>query len=179
MSLAYLSLGSNVDRERMLPEAVRRLASHGRIVAVSSIYETAAIGNPGDPSYFNAAVILETQLAPAELKRQVLQPLEEVLGRQRTPDPNSPRTIDVDVSLFDDQILTLGKRRIPDPEILLYPHIAVPLADVAPGLRHPETGETLAEIAARLSAESFQRLVRRDDVAAFEARREDESGGQI
>ena len=164
MNFAYLSLGSNLDRERCLPEAVRLLAEHGRLVAVSPVYETPAMGNPGDPSYFNAAVILETDLSPAELKQQVLQPLEHLLGRQRTSDPNAPRTIDVDISLFDDKVLTLGIRRIPDPEILLYPHIAVPLADVAPDTRHPETGETLARIAARMTAGSTQGLVRRDDV---------------
>ena len=167
MNFAYLSLGSNVDRERNLPEAVRRLAVQGRIVAASPVYETQAIGNLDDPSYFNAAVILETELSPAELKQQVLQPLEHLLGRQRTSDPNAPRTIDVDISLFNDEVLTLGKRRVPDPEILLYPHIAVPLADVAPAYRHPETGETLAGIAARMIASSEQQLVRRDDVTLF------------
>ena len=80
MNFAYLSLGSNVDQERYLPEAVRQLAVHGQLVAASPIYETPAIGNPGDPSYFNAAVILETELSPAELKQQVLQPLEHLLG---------------------------------------------------------------------------------------------------
>jgi 2-amino-4-hydroxy-6-hydroxymethyldihydropteridine diphosphokinase len=167
MSLAYLSLGSNVDRERMMPEAVRLLAEHGRLVAASPVYETPAVGNLGDPSYFNAAVILETPLSPAELKAQVLQPIERRLGRQRTADPNAPRTIDVDIALFDAEVLTLGKRRIPDPEILLYPHIAAPLADVAPDTVHPETGETLAQIAARVIACSAQRLVRRDDVVLW------------
>jgi 2-amino-4-hydroxy-6-hydroxymethyldihydropteridine diphosphokinase len=166
-NFAYLSLGSNIDREHNLPEAVRLLAVHGRIVAVSAVYETPAIGNPGDPSYFNAAVILETELSPAELKQQVLQPLEQRLGRQRTSDPYAPRTIDVDISLFNVEMLALGKRRIPDPEILLYPHIAVPLADVAPDYRHPETGETLACIATRIIANSKQHLVRRDDVVLF------------
>lgn len=165
MSLAYLSLGSNIDRERMIPEAVRLLAAHGRIVAVSPVYETAAMGNAGDPAFFNAAVILETALEPAALKQDVLRPLEDQLGRQRTADPNAPRTIDVDISLFDAEILSLGRRRIPDPEILLYPHIAVPLADTAPTLCHPETGETLADIARRVAASSTHQLIRRDDIA--------------
>lgn len=165
MALAYLSLGSNVDREHMLPEAVRYLAQHGRLVAVSHVYETAPIGNLDDPPYFNAAVVLETALEPADLKERVLKPLEQALGRQRTPDPNAPRTIDVDISLFDDRIVTVGNRRIPDPEILVYPHIAVPLADVAPGNHHPETGEKLSDIAARLLADAPQAPLRREDIA--------------
>jgi 2-amino-4-hydroxy-6-hydroxymethyldihydropteridine diphosphokinase len=123
------------------------------------------MGNPNDPAFFNAAVILETALDPANLKEHVLEPLENALGRTRTSDPNAARTIDVDISLFDDAILTLGKRRIPDPEILCYPHIAVPMADVAPALRHPETGEMLSDIATRVLAASAQKPIRRDDVA--------------
>ncbi len=164
MSIAYLSLGSNLDKERNLPAAVRLLATHGRLLAVSAVYETAAVGNPGDPAFFNAAVALQTNLPPAELKQQVLARVEQQLGRQRSPDPNAPRTIDVDISLYDDAILDLGKRHIPDPEIMLYPHIAVPLAELAPQYRHPETGETLAQIAARVAAAAGQPLLRRDDI---------------
>ncbi len=164
MAIAYLSLGSNLDKEHNLPAAVRRLAAQGRLLAVSAVYETAPVGNPDDPSFFNAAVALETKLPPAELKQQVLARIEQQLGRQRSADPNAPRTIDVDISLYDNAILNLGKRQIPDPEILCFPHIAVPLADLAPNYRHPETGETLAEIAARLTAAAGQPLLRRDDV---------------
>ena len=168
MPTAYLSLGSNLDRERNLPAAVGLLAAHGRLLAVSAVYETAPVGNPDDPAFFNAAVALETDLPPAELK-QALAAVEQQLGRQRSADPNAPRTIDVDISLYDDAVVDLGKRRIPDPEILLYPHIAVPLADVAPAYRHPETGETLAEIAARVAAAAGQPLLRRDDISLMPA----------
>jgi 2-amino-4-hydroxy-6-hydroxymethyldihydropteridine diphosphokinase len=165
MSIAYLSLGSNLDKEHNLPAAVRLLAGHGRLLAVSAVYETAPVGNPGDPSFFNAAVALETELQPAELKGRVLAHIEQQLGRQRNADPNAPRTIDVDISLFDDAILDLGKRHIPDPEILRYLHIAVPLADVAPDYRHPETGEILAQIAARVATDAGQPPLRRDDIS--------------
>ena len=96
--------------------------------------ERPAISNPGDPSYFNAAVILETELSPAELKQQVLQPLELLLGRVRTSDPNAPRTINVDISLFDKKNKS-GQTAHPGPkEILLYLHIAVPLRRCGAGL---------------------------------------------
>ncbi len=162
MNRAYLSLGSSLDKERNLPAGVRLLAQHGRILAVSAVYETDPVGNPNDPTFFNAALILETPLDPQTLKETVLRSVEEQLGRQRTSDPNAPRTFDADISLFNDQILELGRRRIPDPEILLYAHIAVPLAEIAPDYRHPETGELLTEIARRLSTGA--RLLRHDDV---------------
>lgn len=164
MNQAYLSLGSNLDKERNLLACVRLLANHGRLLAVSPVYETTPIGNPDDPSFFNAAVILHTSLSASDLKEQVLRQVEAQLGRQRSEDPNAARTIDVDISLFNDQVLVLGKRRIPDPEILLYPHVVVPLADVAPFYRHPETGETLAAIACRVQSEASQSLLCRPDV---------------
>lgn len=91
--------------------------------------------------------------------------MEDQLGRQRTSDPNAPRTFDADISLFNDEILDLGRRHIPDPEILLYAHIAVPLAEIAPNYRHPETGETLAAIARRVSLDTT--MIRRDDVSLW------------
>ncbi len=165
MPIAYLSLGSNLDKERNLPQAVRLLAAQGRLLAVSAVYETAPVGHPDDPAFFNAAVALETALPPAELKQQVLAGIEQQLGRQRSADPNAPRTIDIDISLYDQAILDLGKRHIPDPEILCFAHVAVPLAELAPGYRHPETGETLAQIAQRVTLAAPQPPRRRDDVA--------------
>lgn len=165
MPIAYLSLGSNLDKERNLPQAVRLLAAHGRLRAVSAVYETAPVGNPDDPAFFNAAVALETDLPPAELKQQVLAGIERQLGRQRSADPNAPRTIDIDISLYDQAMLDLGKRHIPDPEILRFAHVAVPLAELAPDYRHPETGETLAQIAQRVTEATPQPPRRRDDVA--------------
>jgi 2-amino-4-hydroxy-6-hydroxymethyldihydropteridine diphosphokinase len=165
MPIAYLSLGSNLDKEHNLREAVRLLAAHGRLVAVSAVFETAPVGNPDDPTFFNAAVALETELSPAELKQQVLATIEQRLGRQRSADPNAPRTIDIDLSLYDDAILALGARQIPDPDILRFAHVAAPLADLAPAYRHPETGETLAAIAQRVGAAAGQpSVLRRSDV---------------
>ncbi|HRX01885.1 MAG TPA: 2-amino-4-hydroxy-6-hydroxymethyldihydropteridine diphosphokinase [Anaerolineae bacterium] len=165
MNRAYLSLGSSLDKERNLRAGVGLLAEHGRVLAVSSAYETAPIGNPDDPTFLNAALILETPLEPQALKETVLRAVEDRLGRQRTSDPNAPRTFDVDISLFNDEIFDLGRRHIPDPEILLYAHIAVPLAEIAPNYRHPETGETLVAIAHRVSLDTT--MIRRDDVSLW------------
>lgn len=164
MNLAYLSLGSNIDKERNLPEAVRLLAEHGRVLAVSTVYETPPVGNPDDPAFFNAALILETALGAGELKAEVLGAVERQLHRTRNADPNAPRTIDVDISLFNDAILDLGKRHIPDPEILRFAHIVAPLAEIAPDYRHPETGQTLRDIAAQVLQAAGQSLHPRPDI---------------
>lgn len=152
MTRALLLLGSNIDREANFCRAAHRLTELVRVVAFSPVYETEPIGDPSQPCFLNAVALVETELAPEELKAQVSDRIEEELGRTRGPNKNAPRTIDLDVILYDDQILRLQGRQIPDPELLRYPHIARPAADVAPDWVHPETGDTLRTIAERLSA---------------------------
>ena len=152
----FLALGSNINAEHNLQAAVRRLASRFHLRAVSPVYETAPVGKTDQPNFLNAAASIETDLAADELK-QALQAIEQELGRVRTDDKNAPRTIDLDISLFDAQVLDLEQRHIPDPDILRYPHIARPLADLAPQQRHPETGQTLQEIAQGLPTGDLRR----------------------
>jgi len=148
---AYILLGSNIDKEWNLPAAVRLLRERCRVVAVSSVYETLPVGRTDQPTFLNAAVLIETPLSPAALKWQVLRPIETQLGRVRTDDPNAPRTIDLDLVLFDDAVFELDGSPIPDPAILKHPHVTLPLAEIAPDYVHPVTGQTLAEIASRLA----------------------------
>jgi len=164
MTRVFIALGSNINSEVNIQEAVRRLSSRCRLLAVSPVYETAPVGKTDQPNFLNAAALIETDLTAAELKTQVLQVIEQELGRVRTEDKNAPRTIDLDIALFGDQVLDVGSRHIPDPEIFKYPHIAVPLADLAPQQLHPETGRTLLEIAQGLPASG---LVRRPDVVPW------------
>lgn len=150
---AFLALGSNIEPETNLPRCVALLCEHCRVVAVSRVYETAPVGFTEQANFLNAAVLVETSLGPADLKVEVLGDIEAQLGRVRTENKNAPRTIDVDIALFNAEVLEVGARRIPDPEILEFGHIALPLADLAPDYRHPETGQTLAEIAAPFSSD--------------------------
>jgi 2-amino-4-hydroxy-6-hydroxymethyldihydropteridine diphosphokinase len=159
----FVSLGSNIDSERSMHGAVQRLEQHCTVLAVSPVYETAPVGKTDQPSFLNAAVLIETGWTTAELK-EVLQSIEHEMGRVRTEDKNAPRTIDLDISLFDDEISDLAGRHIPDPEILRYPHIAVPLADLVPHQRHPETGQTLEEIARSLPGGG---MVKRPDIVLW------------
>jgi 2-amino-4-hydroxy-6-hydroxymethyldihydropteridine diphosphokinase len=157
----FVALGSNINPERNFPEAVRLLSSRCTLVAVSPVYETAPVGKTDQPSFLNAAVLIETELSAQELKTQVLQRIEQQLGRVRTADKNAPRTIDLDITLFGDEVLDIGHRHIPDPDLLRYPHVAVPMADLAPDYVHPESGQTLKEIAESISSHN---LARRPDV---------------
>jgi 2-amino-4-hydroxy-6-hydroxymethyldihydropteridine diphosphokinase len=154
---AIISLGSNVNKEENLPASIRLLAKWCRVVAVSPVYETLPVGLPDQPNFFNAAVIVETEMQPAALKKAVLSYIEERLNRIRTGNRNAPRTIDLDLALFNDEVREYDGHEVPDPDVLHFAHVAVPIADMAPKMRHPQTGETMAKIAARLMHEATAR----------------------
>lgn len=161
---AFISLGSNIEPEHNLQEAVQRLAVCSRLLAVSPVYETQPVGTTDQPNFLNAAALIETHLTPFTLKTRVLQAIEHDLGRVRTADKNAPRTIDLDISLFGGRVWEVQNRHIPDPEILQFAHIAQPLADLAPQQCHPETGQTLLEIAQSLPSSG---MVRRPDLVLW------------
>ena len=149
MARAFIALGSNIEPEANLPRAVGALRALGRVAAVSRVYRNAAIGAAPAPEFLNAAVLLETGLEPLEL-RAALRRLEAEAGRVRGPDRYAPRTLDLDLVLYDDRVIEQAGLRIPDPDLLTRAHLAVTAAELDPGFVHPQTGETLGEIAGRL-----------------------------
>lgn len=157
---AYFVIGSNHEPERHLPAAIPLLAEYGRIVAVSAAYESPAWEGADEPHYLNAAVVLETSLMASAIFEEAVPAIERRLGRDRTSETNR-HPIDVDLVLLDDVILDLGHHRLPEPDVLERPYLAIPLARVAPSLVFPGDGRTLREI-----ADSFDdpRIRRRDDV---------------
>jgi len=152
-----ISIGSNIDKEINLPLAVQLLAQKCNLIAASPIYETIPVGLINQGNFFNAAVLVETDLDPRQFKQQVLIPIEQELNRPRTAEKNAPRTIDLDISLVNDEIRDIDqKHHLPDPDILKFPHVAVPIADLLPDMPHPETAEPLSAIAARLMANTAE-----------------------
>lgn len=168
MNTAYLALGSNIDPEANLQAALRLLSQASRLRAISSVWETRPVGYLDQANFLNMAVIIDSELAALALKAQVLQGIERALKRVRQANKNGPRTIDLDLVLFNRQILRLGQQRIPDPDILVRPFLAIPLAEIAPDYRHPETGQTLAEIAARFRPEPAEMVLRADLAQPFQ-----------
>jgi 2-amino-4-hydroxy-6-hydroxymethyldihydropteridine diphosphokinase len=146
-NLAYLSLGSNIEPEKNLPQAIERLAGLGRLLAVSPVWETPPLGAADQPNFLNAATLVETEQTAEAFKREVIRRIERDLGRVRGANKYAPRPIDIDIILFNQQIFDLDNHHIPDPEVLERPFVAIPLAQIAPDYRHPETGQTLRDIA--------------------------------
>jgi 2-amino-4-hydroxy-6-hydroxymethyldihydropteridine diphosphokinase len=165
----FVTLGSNINPMANLRAVLARLRVHAAasVVAVSPVYETAPVGTVDQANFLNVAVLIETSLSARSLKSDVLQPIEQALGRVRTTDKNAARTIDLDIALFNHNVLDHASRHIPDPDILKYRHVAVPLADLAPYYIHPETGQALAEISRDLTMDRELHtagIMRRDDL---------------
>ncbi|MCM8750119.1 2-amino-4-hydroxy-6-hydroxymethyldihydropteridine diphosphokinase [Thermomicrobiaceae bacterium CFH 74404] len=157
MVRAYIGLGSNLgDRLGYLRGAVRGLAEIGKIVAVSSLYETTPVGYLDQPWFLNAVVALETGASPEELHRHLLG-LEEAAGRER-PFPNAPRTLDLDLLFYDDLVLNRPELTIPHPRLHERAFVLVPLFEIAPNLRHPTLHKPVRELLAALGDVSAQLL---------------------
>jgi 2-amino-4-hydroxy-6-hydroxymethyldihydropteridine diphosphokinase len=141
---AYLSLGSNIEPEVHLRAAIGELRARFGELVVSPVYRSRAVGFDG-PDFLNLAVAIDTDLDPVALDAW-LHDLEDRHGRRRDVPRYASRTLDVDIVLFDDLLVDgPGHLRIPRPE-LKEAFVLRPLSDIAPGVRDPTTGRTLAEL---------------------------------
>ena len=136
-----LLLGSNIEPEKNLPHCLTLLHKQMIVLQTSSVWESPAVGSDG-PNMLNAAVLALTFIEATSLKGKVFRPLEAELGRVRTQDKNSPRTIDIDLILYDQQLI--------DASLWQYAHRAVPVGELLP--EYPsESGELLKEAALRMA----------------------------
>ncbi len=160
MVKAYVAVGSNIDPEENVKKAVRLLAHHTRIFRISTVYMTEPEGRPEQPPFYNLIVEVETEISPEELKYRVLRVIENELGRIRTRDKYAPRTIDLDLVLYDGLVLQVENLILPDPEILRRPFLAFPLSELSPDLALPGTGLAIQQVLSQLSRETMKPLYR-------------------
>ncbi len=172
----FVAVGSNIDPPVNVRAAIRGLALHTCIVAMSTVYRTEPEGRSGQPSFYNCVVEVRTEMRPQEFKFQVLRRIEADLGRQRTADKYAPRTIDLDLILYGDLVLVTSDLVLPDPQIAHRPFLAVPLSELAPDLKLPGTTSKMAELAAKLPSDKLRPLtaytsrLRTDIKGAFHTR---------
>lgn len=145
MAQAWLSLGSNQQPEAHLRAAAAALRERFGVVRFSPVYRSVAVGFDG-PDFLNAAAALETDLEPQALAAW-LHALEDAQGRRRDVPRFSSRTLDIDLLLYDDRVLTgPGNLRLPREDLVEQAFVLRPMLDLAPTLRHPVLGKTLLQL---------------------------------
>jgi 2-amino-4-hydroxy-6-hydroxymethyldihydropteridine diphosphokinase len=146
MTTVYLALGSNVgNREENLRKAVTLLAEAGvKIKNISSVYETEPVDYLDQDWFLNSVLQAETNFAPLDLLK-AMREIETAMGSKKAF-AKGPRLIDLDILLYGDQTIEIPELRVPHPRMLDRKFVMVPLAEIAPDLRHPSWDGSAAEM---------------------------------
>ena len=162
MSIASVALGSNLgDRWANLTAAISRLRAEPgiRVRAVSSFYDTNPVDcPPGSGLFLNAVAILETSRSSSELLKFLFD-IERLFGRTRS-EMNAPRSLDLDLLLYDDQIIEAPQLKLPHPRLHQRAFVLVPLAEIAPDIVHPALGKPIREVLLSLPRAERESVVR-------------------
>lgn len=146
MNTYYLGVGTNENREAHLRGGIERLSHIGRVLALSTVYQSEAVG--GGSPYWNAVIVLETSLDSLRLKDE-LRTIEQQEGRiKQLPDGTKSKVVTLDLDIL------CGGDAVPHPDLLTRAYVALPMAELAPEGVHPTTQDRFAEIATRFVKES-------------------------
>lgn len=156
----YVSAGSNIEPEENLRLACRELEARFGDVQLSSVYRNPPVGFDGE-DFLNLVAGFDTELSPREVANE-LEEIHELAGRERNGERFGPRTLDLDLLLYDDLVQDAPGPTLPREDVVKYDFVLVPLVELAPDLRHPVDGRLLREIrdavgssARRLSVEDL------------------------
>ena len=167
MAKTILHLGSNLgDRQANLLQAIAHLNDlTGSIIQQSSFFETAAWGVEDQPSFFNIALICQTNLSPDQLLKSVLE-IERLMGRERKK-RWGVRLIDIDILFYNDWRITYPDLIIPHPSIQDRNFVLQPLLEIAPNLLHPVLKKTIKELAAQCEDSLLVKLIPKSSVIPY------------
>ena len=144
MPRGYISLGSNIDKQKNVISALDSLATQFSKLIVSSTFESGAIGFSGEP-FYNLVIGFDSDLEVKSVAK-ILRQIEEDHGRTRSCKKFSSRTLDLDLILYGHLVISDGRLQIPRNEIELYAFVLEPLAEIAPDLKHPVSHKSYAEL---------------------------------
>ncbi|MGZ4960434.1 MAG: 2-amino-4-hydroxy-6-hydroxymethyldihydropteridine diphosphokinase [Methylomonas sp.] len=144
MTTGYISIGSNIDKEIHIPSSLKALRELFGDLVISSIYETEPVGFVGD-KFYNLVVGFESALTAKEVAK-LLRQIELDHGRSRDSHKFSARTLDLDLILYGEQVISDGRLQIPRDEIERYAFVLEPLAEIAAEKTHPLTGKSYGKL---------------------------------
>jgi 2-amino-4-hydroxy-6-hydroxymethyldihydropteridine diphosphokinase len=153
----FVGVGSNVAPEENVTRALRLLDGEIGLLGISTFYRTPALNRPEDLPYVNGVVEVGDALGPFDLK-ELLRHIERALGRERAADRCAPRTMDLDLLIHGDQVLSSGALLLPHPDIRERRFVAIPLLELAPDLTLPDSAMPLRSVASSLPAYSMEPL---------------------
>jgi len=156
MPVAYIGLGSNINAENNIYISLQQLSKVVGLQKISTMYYNNALGKNKYPEFLNGVVEIKCANKPMELKSEILKKIENNLNRVRTDDPFAPRTIDLDILLYDDLIINEPHLQIPDKDIIKREFIAHPLSEIAPHLQLPGDSINIKDIVKEMSAENLR-----------------------
>ncbi|GAB4525324.1 MAG: 2-amino-4-hydroxy-6-hydroxymethyldihydropteridine diphosphokinase [Anaerolineae bacterium] len=163
LPIVYLAIGSNVEPEKNLQEAVDALKERCNVLAISSVYQSTPYGFKDQADFLDICVKVSTPLLVAAFKLSTIDKIERQQGRDRSNQltKDGPLPLDIDILLWSDEIFHYGSKpwRVPHPSIVKYSSVAIPLAEIAPDMVHPEEGVTLQEIAERFKDHTDTRKI--------------------
>lgn len=167
MKTVYISLGSNVgDREQMIASAIQALGAKGvRIVRQSSIYSTEPVDVATQSWFLNCVLEVETELMPRQLLK-TFKDIENELGRRHSI-RRGPRVIDLDILLYGSSVIQTQELEVPHPRMTQRRFVLVPLAEIAPALRHPVENKSVEELLAESEDRSVVHRCKAGSVGAF------------
>ena len=151
MTIAFLSLGSNIDKEKNIRAAVNVLSQAFAILSISPVYESEAVGFSGE-NFLNLIVEVETEL-PLLRFSEKLKKVERDLGREHASERFSSRTMDIDIVLFGELEGRHDGIELPRPELYLNAFVLRPMADIAPELTDPKTGHNMRFLLSKLASD--------------------------
>lgn len=143
MATVYLGLGSNVSPEKNLKRGIRELQNRYGRLDTSAVYQSAAIGFKGE-DFWNLVVRLQSEDLPLSICDEI-ENIHNVVGRRRGSNKWAPRTLDIDLLLYNELVCDEQPVRVPRDDVLKYSFVLRPLAELAPDVIHPVTGRTMLE----------------------------------
>lgn len=144
MAKVYISLGSNIDRDKNTRAGVQALRERFGELELSAVYESEAVGFKGD-AFYNMVIACDVD-EDVHSVNKALADIEDAYGRDRTGPKFSSRSLDLDLLLYDDLILDEKGLVLPRDEILINAFVLWPLAEIAPNLNHPQTAKSYSEL---------------------------------